>query len=75
MITPMATAIKKLSSVPTSTYSDFALSPSAKRNRDLAAIKKPMAAYCSNNMKMRVRILSALPMTLPALGKSPVLSS
>ena len=43
MATPTNIAIEKLNNVPINTYSDFALSPSAKRKSDFAATINPTA--------------------------------
>ena len=74
-MTPTATAKEKLNKVPTNTYSDFALSPSEKRNSDFAAIRKPMASYCPNRTKVKVSSRSIPPMSLPALSRSFLLAS
>ena len=75
MATPTNIAIEKLNNVPINTYSDFALSPSAKRNNDFAAMINPTASYCHNSTNTNERSRSTTPINFPALGKSPVLSS
>tara|TARA_R100000935_G_C2789162_1_gene145175 strand:+ start:688 stop:897 length:210 start_codon:yes stop_codon:yes gene_type:complete len=63
----------KLIKVPMSTYSVCFLAPvsvlSLNLKMDLAAMRKPMAAKLSVIIKVRTRILSNIPMYLPAASR------